>query len=80
MQTLVKATTKGQITLPAKWRKTVRTDRFIVEERHGNLEIVPFHIKRATKQSYETVFNAERDNKGKGIEAKKLLKVLKKLR
>lgn len=80
MQTLLKATSKGQITLPAKWRRAAGTDRFIVEERRGNLEIVPFHIKLTSKQTYETVFNAQRDNDGKGVEAKKLLKALKKMR
>ncbi len=78
MTIIAKATTKGQITLPAKWRKNFNTDRFFIKEKKDVLEIRPLDLSKLDKQEY-TVFDAIRDNKGKGIKAKDLLKVLKKI-
>lgn len=77
MTTIVKATTKGQITLPAHWRRGFSTDRFIIKERGEKLEIIPFDIEKIEKQDEYTVFDAIRDNKGRGIKAKDLAKILK---
>ncbi|MBU1045682.1 AbrB/MazE/SpoVT family DNA-binding domain-containing protein [Patescibacteria group bacterium] len=78
MTTIVKATTKGQITLPIRWRQNFPTDRYIIKEKGGKLEIAPFNLERLEKQEEYTVFDAIRDNKGKGIRAKDLVKALKK--
>jgi len=78
MTTIVKATTKGQITLPVRWRQNFSTNRYIIKERNGKLEIAPFNLEKLEKQNEYTVFDAIRDNKGKGIKAKDLVKVLKK--
>ena len=78
MTTILKATSKGQVTLPAKWRKKFRTDRFIATLKQDKLEIEPLEIKRKTISKEYTVFDAIRDNRGKGIKAKNLIKVLKK--
>ena len=77
MTTIVKATTKGQITLPARWRQNFSTDRYIVKEKGEKLEIAPFNLEKLEKQNEYTVFDAIRDNKGKGIKAKDLTNILK---
>jgi len=76
MTTIVKATTKGQITLPIAWRRLFNTNRYIVTERNNKLEIKPLELDRV--QEY-TVFDALRDNKGKGIDAEDLLRILEKI-
>jgi len=78
MTTILKATTKGQITLPARWRRNLDTDRYIVKEKGRKLEIEPFYLDKLEKQNEYTVFDAIRDNQGKGITAKDLAEKLKK--
>jgi len=80
MTTIVKATTKGQITLPVRWRRGFATDRYIIKEKGKKLEIEPFDLEKLEKQNEYTVFDAIRDNKGKGIKAKDLVKRLKKVK
>lgn len=78
MMIIAKATSKGQITLPAKWRRNFSTNQYIIEEKKDRLEIRPIDIKDLSKKQEYTVFDAIRDNKGKGIKAKSLIKMLKK--
>jgi len=78
MTTILKATTKGQITIPVAWRKRFKTDRFLVEIKDSHLEIKPLDLDKINSNKEYTVFDAIRDNKGKGIKAKDLLKTLKK--
>ncbi|MBU0596713.1 AbrB/MazE/SpoVT family DNA-binding domain-containing protein [Patescibacteria group bacterium] len=78
MNTIVKATTKGQITIPAKWRNRFNTDRFLVNIKDTHLEIKPINLDNIDERQEYTVFDAIRDNKGKGIKAKDLVKILKK--
>lgn len=78
MTTILKATTKGQVTIPAKWRKQFNTDQFIATLKKDKLEIKPLIVKEDEKVVNEfTVFNAVRDNNGEGIEAGELLRILK---
>ncbi len=77
MDTIVKATTKGQITIPAKWRRNFDTNQFLIKDKGEILEIRPLFLRDLEKKEY-TVFDALRDNKGKGIKAKDLVKILKK--
>lgn len=79
MTTIAKATTKGQITLPAKWRRNFSTDRFIMVEKNDFLEIRPLDLDKLDLKKEYTVFDAIRDNNGKGIKAKDLVKILKKI-
>lgn len=80
MTTIVKATSKGQITLPVTWRRQVTTDRFLVKERGDVLEIRPLDLKKIEEaQVYTTVFDAVRDNRGKGIPAKDFLAMLRRI-
>jgi len=78
MVTITKITSKGQITLPAKWRRNFSTNQYIIEEKKDRLEIKPLILKELYKKNEYTVFDAIRDNKGKGIKAKDLIKILKK--
>jgi len=75
MTTILKATTKGQVTLPARWRKNFSTNNFIARENGDVLEIKPIDIDKIENEY--TVFDAIRDNKGKGIKAGDLVKILK---
>lgn len=73
-----KITSKGQITLPIAWRKLAKTNSIIVTQKGEMLQISPARLER-TDGEY-TVFDAIRDNNGKGVEATELLKILKKLK
>lgn len=75
MTTIAKATIKGQITLPINWRKKFSTDRFVIEDEGEILRIKPLDLE----EGFVTVFDAQRDNGGVGIEAQELLKILKKI-
>jgi len=76
MTTITKATTKGQITLPISWRKKFSTDRYLIKDRGEKLEISPINLEQLGSGKDYTVFDAIRDNKGKGIAAKDLVKIL----
>jgi len=77
MEQILKATTKGQITLPSKWRKHFKTNQFLATQKGSVLEIRPVELSQFKKEY--TVFDAIRDNKGKGIKAKDLAKLLRKM-
>ena len=80
MTTIVKATSKGQITLPAKWRKLFDTNQYIIKEKKGALEIRPIDMDMLEKQEeWTVVFNAVRDNGGKGVPAEQFIKMLEEL-
>ena len=83
MTIIVKATTKGQITLPAVWRKKFNTTQFILDYSGDIIKIQPIDIEEIMKKRCQkkelVIFNSIRDNKGRGVSAKNLLKVLKKI-
>lgn len=79
MTTILKTTSKGQITIPAKWRKRFNTNQFIVDMKNDKLEIRPLIIEKENSKKEYTVFDCLRDNKGKGIKAKDLIKILEKI-
>jgi len=74
--TIQKATIKGQITLPMDWRSKFKTNQFVVKRFDNKLEVFPADID---KLSEYTVFDAIRDNKGKGVKAKAMLEALDKI-
>lgn len=79
MKTIVKATSKGQITLPANWRKRVATDQFLIQEKKGVLEIIPLDMKKVSKkENWVVLFDADRDNNGKPILGRELVKAIQK--
>ena len=79
MTSIVKATTKGQITIPARWRKKFATNQYLVKEKAGSLVISPLDLEKAEAVNEYTVFDAIRDNNGKGIAAEDLQKILKEM-
>lgn len=67
MRTIVKATSKGQITLPYKWRREFDTDRYLLKEQNESLVITPLEVDSIEEQGWDTVFDAVRDNGGEGV-------------
>ncbi|MCK5061173.1 hypothetical protein KAR28_01325 [Candidatus Parcubacteria bacterium] len=90
MTKIIKATSKGQITLPAIWRKQFNTDQFLLNFKENKVTIEPIEItskknkdvsikeiiRNEKRKGYDIIFDASRDNKGKGIELKKFIKIL----
>ncbi|MBP6948939.1 MAG: AbrB/MazE/SpoVT family DNA-binding domain-containing protein [Candidatus Pacebacteria bacterium] len=72
-----KITSKGQITLPVAWRNMTKTNTILVTQKGDTLHISPARLEKGDP-AY-TVFDAIRDNNGKGIKATELVKILKKL-
>jgi len=80
MITILKTTSKGQVTIPANWRKKFNTNQFTAVIKEDKLEIKPLFLEKEKEEVKEfTVFDAIRDNKGKGIKAKDLVNILKKI-
>lgn len=75
---VIKSTERGQITLPQKWRTNFKTDNYLIEMHDDRLVITPFIIEKPTKD--EVLFDADRDNGGKGVSADDIIKALKKIR
>lgn len=73
-----KITSKGQITLPVLWRNKFKTNQILLKTRGNVIEISPVNLD-ALKLAEYTVFDAIRDNKGKGLKATDILKILKKI-
>ena len=71
-------TSKGQITLPIAWRRKVDVDTIVVRTKGDTLEISPARLQKE-HDGYTTVFDAIRDNNGKGMKASDLSKLLGKL-
>jgi len=78
MITIVKTTSKGQITLPVSWRRNFSTNRYTLTEKGEKLEVRPLDLKGLEKDKEYTVFDALRDNKGKGMKARDLANILRK--
>ena len=78
MRTIVKATSKGQITLPSKWRKRSEANQYLLKEEGDSLVIIPLEVDSIEQQGWKTVFDATRDNGGKGVLLSDFIKSLKK--
>jgi AbrB family looped-hinge helix DNA binding protein len=64
MSTIRKITSKGQVTLPAPWRNQFDVENVMIHQKdNGVLEITPYAID----EEWESIFDAARDNNGKGI-------------
>ena len=73
-------TSKGQITLPSKWRKDVGTKHVVVERKGNVITIAPARIEEREDEegTWEVIFNKDRDNGGKGIPIDELIQILEK--
>lgn len=72
-----KITSKGQITLPVSWRRKFNASQIIIRPKGDFLEIKPINPEIYGDET--TVFDAIRDNNGKGLKVKDLIKILKKI-
>ena len=80
MNTILKVTSRGQITIPITWRNRFKTNQFIATIQDDKLEIKPLLLDDYDAAKEYTVFDAIRDNNGQGIRASDLVKVLKQLK
>lgn len=76
VQKIQRVTSKGQITLPVSWRRMTGARMITLVTKGNRIEIVP---TRLHKENEYTVFDAIRDNKGKGMKASDLVKILGKI-
>ena len=88
MPTILKATSKGQVTIPAKWRKQYDTNQYIAIKKKNGILLSPFKInlddieevdEPIHMEGDEIIFCADRDNNGEPIDVDDLIKVLKKI-
>ena len=77
IEKIQKITSKGQITIPISWRNKVKTDKILLKTKKDSIEISPFYLQKISKTKEYTVFDAIRDNKGKGLRADDMIKILK---
>jgi bifunctional DNA-binding transcriptional regulator/antitoxin component of YhaV-PrlF toxin-antitoxin module len=75
---IVKTTSKGQITLPQKWRNQFETENYILEMHNEKIIVTPIVIKPSANDEV-VVFDADRDNDGKGVSVDEMINLLKKL-
>lgn len=74
---IVKSTSKGQITLPKSWRNKFHTDSFMLKMEIDQVTIKPINIHEFSE---EVVFDADRDNDGKGVSPDEIIRLLKKIK
>ncbi len=77
--TITQATSRGQITIPKSWRERFNTNNYLLKAGNFKLEITPVDREELKWLGAETIFNADCDNNGQGIEAKQFVKILKSL-
>ncbi len=75
---IITVTSKGQITLPISWRKSSQVKQVLLEVKGKKIEITPINLIKKSNTEY-TVFDAIRDNRGKGLKTKDLIQILKKI-
>ena len=75
-----RVTERGQITLPASWRRKVgiRTG-IIVKQQGDSLLISPLRTEDERDEEWVTIFDAIRDNKGKGVPAKEFAEMIRRI-
>ena len=76
VQKIQKVTSKGQITLPVSWRRATGANMITLDVKGTRIEIAPVQLR---DENQYTVFDAIRDNKGRGIKAADLMKILVKI-
>jgi len=74
---IAKSTERGQITLPKEWRDHFPTNNFIVEMHEDKIIITPLNLQ--TPDTEEILFDADRDNNGKGISPDTIIRMIKKI-
>ncbi len=75
---VIHPTSKGQITLPKEWRDQFSTDNFLLTVSEHKIEIVPLYVDELHDE--EILFDAARDNAGKGVSVAEMITHLKKIK
>lgn len=75
---IVRATPKGQITLPKEWRVRFPSNDFLIQMDSTQMVVKP--VRLDFLEAEEVVFDADRDNDGKGVSVDDMIKLLKKIR
>lgn len=75
---ILKSTIRGQITLPKQWRESFPTDNYVSKIEGNTLVITPLLLSKAEEE--EVLFDADRDNDGKGISPEDMIQALKKIK
>lgn len=73
---VVQPTSKGQVTLPKEWRNKFPTNNFLIKTSATKLEIIPVFVDVLEEE--EIIFDADRDNNGKGLKPNELIHAIKK--
>ena len=76
---IVKSTSKGQITIPKAWRKQFKTENFMLKMETHQITLKPVRLEDIIMDE-EVIFDADRDNKGKGISPDSVIRMLKKIK
>ncbi len=72
MTTIAKATSRGQITLPMKWRKQFNTSTFTLVFHDNRLEISPVILE----EKDTVIFDSQRDTGGESPDVDVFIKAL----
>lgn len=76
---IVKTTSKGQVTLPKIWRDKFDTGDFLMQIDVNSITIKPVNLRELQAEE-EVIFDADRDNNGKGVTPDEIIRMLKKIR
>ena len=71
-----RVTSKGQITLPISWRRRYKTDNISVRTNGISIEIRPVKLAFPIEKGEEVIFDAVRDNGGRGMPIDKFIGAL----
>ncbi len=74
---VTRSTVRGQITLPKRWRTQAGTDLFLMEMTDSSILIKPMKVNTVKKE--QILFDADRDNDGKGVSPDEMIAVLKRI-
>lgn len=74
---ILKSTERGQITLPKQWRDSFGTNNYVVHINKKTLVITPLQFDM--DEDEEVIFDADRDNDGKGISLDSMITMLTKI-
>lgn len=74
---ILKSTERGQITLPKEWRDSFGTNNYVVSIHKKTLVIAPLHVD--LDENEEVIFDADRDNGGKGVSVDSMINMLEKI-
>lgn len=77
---VVRSTSKGQITLPMSWRAQFKTDNYLLRMNKKQIVVKPVYIEgfEVGELEEEVLFDADKDNNGKGVSVDEMIKLLKK--